>query len=228
MPIGSMVNAITVIVGSIVGMLIRRALPERIKGIIFQAVGLSTLVLAMQMSLQAGGDFLIMIFSLILGGILGEVLKLDMRLDAFGNALKSRTKIKNERFTEGLVTAFLIFCVGSMTFVGALNEGLNGDRTLIFSKAILDGFTSVVLASVYGVGVLFSALPLFVVQAGLTLLASQCRMLFPATLIVQLTAVGGVLILGIGLGLLEIKQIKTVNLLPSLLVVTLLTFIFLV
>ena len=228
MPVGSIVNATTVIVGSIIGMLIRKSLPERIKGIIFQAVGLATLVLAMQMSLQEGGDFLILIFSLILGGILGEVLKLDARLDAFGDALKSRIEIKNDRFTEGLVTAFLIFCVGSMTFVGALNEGLSGDRTLIFTKSILDGFTSIVLASVYGVGVLFSALPLFIVQAGLTLLASQFQMLFPATLIVQLTAVGGVLILGIGLGLLEIKQIKTVNLLPSLLVVTLLTFVFLV
>ncbi len=228
MPVGSIVNATTVIVGSIIGMLIRKSLPERIKGIIFQAVGLATLVLAMQMSLQEGGDFLIMIFSLILGGILGEVLKLDMRLDVFGDALKSRIKIKNDRFTEGLVTAFLIFCVGSMTFVGALNEGLSGDRTLIFSKSILDGFTSIVLASVYGVGVLFSALPLFIVQAGLTLLASQFQMLFPDALIVQLTAVGGVLILGIGLGLLEIKQIKTVNMLPSLLVVTLLTFVFLV
>jgi len=228
MPVGSIVNATTVIVGSIIGMLIRKSLPERIKGIIFQAVGLATLVLAMQMSLQEGGDFLILIFSLILGGILGEVLKLDMRLEAFGDVLKSRIKIKNERFTEGLVTAFLIFCVGSMTFVGALNEGLSGDRTLILSKSILDGFTSIVLASVYGIGVLFSALPLFIVQAGLTLLASQFQMLFPATLIVQLTAVGGVLILGIGLGLLEIKQIKTVNLLPSLLVVTLLTFVFLV
>ena len=228
MPVGSIVNATTVIVGSIIGMLIRKSMPERIKGIIFQAVGLATLVLAMQMSLQEGGDFLILIFSLILGGILGEVLKLDMRLDVFGDALKSRIKIKNDRFTEGLVTAFLIFCVGSMTFVGALNEGLSGDRTLIYSKSILDGFTSIVLASVYGVGVLFSALPLFIVQAGLTLLASQFQMLFPDALIVQLTAVGGVLILGIGLGLLEIKQIKTVNLLPSLLVVTLLTFVFLV
>ena len=228
MPVGSIVNATTVIVGSVIGMLIRKSMPERIKGIIFQAVGLATLVLAMQMSLQEGGDFLILIFSLILGGILGEVLKLDMRLDVFGDALKSRIKIKNDRFTEGLVTAFLIFCVGSMTFVGALNEGLSGDRTLIFSKSILDGFTSIVLASVYGVGVLFSALPLFIVQAGLTLLASQFQMLFPDALIVQLTAVGGVLILGIGLGLLEIKQIKTVNMLPSLLVVTLLTFVFLV
>jgi uncharacterized protein len=228
MPVGSIVNATTVIVGSIIGILIRKSLPKRIKGIIFQAVGLTTLVLAMQMSLQEGGDFLILIFSLILGGILGELLKLDMRLEAFGDVLKSRIRIKNDRFTEGLVTAFLIFCVGSMTFVGALNEGLSGDRTLIFSKSILDGFTSIVLASVYGVGVLFSALPLFIVQAGLTLLASQFQMLFPEALIVQLTAVGGVLILGIGLGLLEIKQIKTVNLLPSLLVVTLLTFVFLV
>jgi len=228
MPVGSIVNATTVIVGSIIGILIHKSLPERIKGIIFQAVGLATLVLAMQMSLQEGGDFLILIFSLILGGILGEVLKLDARLDAFGDALKSRIEIKNDRFTEGLVTAFLIFCVGSMTFVGALNEGLSGDRTLIFTKSILDGFTSIVLASVYGVGVLFSALPLFIVQAGLTLLASQFQMLFPEALIVQLTAVGGVLILGIGLGLLEIKQIKTVNMLPSLLVVALLTFVFLV
>jgi len=228
MPIGSLVNAATVIVGSILGMLVRQRLPERIRGIIFQAVGLATLVLGTQMALQVNGDFLILIFSLIFGGIVGEVLKLDGRLDALGDALKARIKVKNERFTEGLVTAFLIFCVGSMTFVGALNEGLTGDRTLILSKAILDGFTSIVLASVYGVGVLFSALPLFIVQAGLTLLAAQFQTLFPDVLIRQLTAVGGVLILGIGLGLLEIKLIKTVNLLPALAVVIVMTMLFLI
>ena len=227
MPIGSIVNAATVIVGSILGMLVRQRMPERIRGIIFQAVGLATLVLGMQMALQVEGDFLILIFSLIFGGIVGEVLKLDVRMDAFGDALKARIRIKNERFTEGLVTAFLIFCVGSMTFVGALNEGLSGDRTLILSKAILDGFTSIVLASVYGVGVLFSALPLFLIQAGLTLLAAQFQTLFPEVLIRQLTAVGGVLILGIGLNLLEIKRIKTVNLLPALAVVIIMTAIFL-
>ncbi len=228
MPIGSLVNAATVIVGSILGMLVRQRLPERIRGIIFQAVGLATLVLGTQMALQVEGDFLILIFSLIFGGILGEALRLDSRLDALGDALKARIKVKNERFTEGLVTAFLIFCVGSMTFVGALNEGLTGDRTLILSKAILDGFTSIVLASVYGVGVLFSALPLFIVQAGLTLLAAQFQTLFPDVLIRQLTAVGGVLILGIGLGLLEIKRIKTVNLLPALAVVIVMTMLFLI
>ncbi len=228
MPIGSMVNALTVILGSTVGMLVRQRLPERIRGIIFQAVGLATIILAVQMALQVEGDFLILIFSLIFGGILGELSRLDTRMDAFGDALKARINIKNERFTEGLVTAFLIFCVGSMTFVGALNEGLTGDRTLILSKAILDGFTSMVLASVYGVGVLFSALPLFLVQASLTLVAARFQMLFPDILIRQLTAVGGALILGIGLNLLEIKKIKTVNLLPALLVVIVLTVIFLI
>jgi hypothetical protein len=227
MPIGSVINAATVIAGSILGMLVRQRMPERIRGIIFQAVGLATLVLGMQMALQVEGDFLILIFSLIFGGIVGEVTKLDVRMDAFGDALKARIRIKNERFTEGLITAFLIFCVGSMTFVGALNEGLSGDRTLILSKAILDGFTSIVLASVYGVGVLFSALPLFLIQAGLTLLAAQFQTLFPEVLIRQLTAVGGVLILGIGLNLLEIKRIKTVNLLPALAVVILMTAMFL-
>jgi uncharacterized protein len=227
MPIGSIVNAATVLLGSTIGMLVRQRLPVRIKGIIFQAVGLATLVLGMQMALQVGDDFLILIFSLILGGILGEAVRLSERMDALGDALKARIRAKDERFTEGLVTAFLIFCVGSMTFVGALNEGLSGDRTLIFSKAILDGFTSMVLASVYGVGVLFSALPLFLVQASLTLLAAQFQTLFPDVLIRQLTAVGGALILGIGFNLLEIKAIKTVNLLPALLVVVILTLIFL-
>jgi uncharacterized protein len=227
MPIGSIVNALAVIFGSLTGLMVRQRLPERIRGIIFQAVGLATLVLGIHMTFQVDGQFLILIFSMILGGILGELVRLDERLERLGDALKRRIQSQDARFTEGLVTAFLIFCVGSMTFVGALNEGLNGDRTLILSKSILDGFTSIVLASVYGVGVMMSALPLFIVQAGLTLLAAQFQMLFPEIIISQLTAVGGVLILGIGLNLLEIKLIKTVNLLPSLLVVVVLTVIFL-
>jgi uncharacterized protein len=227
MPIGSIINAMTVIAGSLIGILVRRRLPERIKGIIFQAVGLATLVLGMHMTLQDAGNFLVLIFSLIFGGVIGEVVRLDERLEAFGEALKVRVNIKDARFTEGLVTAFLIFCVGSMTFVGALNEGLSGDRTLILSKSILDGFTSIVLASVYGIGVMMSALPLFLVQASLTLLAARFQTFFPEIIISQLTAVGGVLILGIGLNLLEIKLIKTVNLLPALAVVIVLTVVFL-
>jgi hypothetical protein len=225
MPLGSIVNALTVIAGSLIGLLVRNRLPQSIKAIIFQGVGLGTLVLGMSMALEVR-DFLVFIFSLILGGVLGEAARLEVRMEAFGDWLKGKVRSNNDRFTEGLITAFLIFCVGSMTFVGALNEGLSGDRTLILTKSILDGFTSIVLASVYGIGVLFSALPLFIVQAGLTLAATQLQGVLSELMIAQLTAVGGALVLGIGLNLLDIKKIKTSNLLPGLLVVIVLTLIF--
>ena len=228
MPIGSLINTATVIVGSLIGLTLRKKFPDNIKAIIFQGVGLATLVLGMQMALNIheAKHFLEVIFSLILGGILGELVHLDTRLESWGDALKAKIKVGEARFTEGLVTAFLIFCVGSMTFVGAINEGLSGDRTLILTKAILDGFTSMALASVYGVGVLFSALPLFLVQASLTLLAGQFQAFFSDNIINQMTAVGGALILGIGLNLLEIKAIKTLNLLPGIFVVVILVLIF--
>jgi uncharacterized membrane protein YqgA involved in biofilm formation len=224
-PIGSLVNALTVIIGSTIGLLAGNKLPARFKSIIFQAVGLATLVLGMQMAFEVR-NFVIFIFSLIFGAIIGEAIHLETRMEQLSEWLKARVRVKNERFTEGMITAFLIFCVGSMTFVGAINEGLTGDRTLILSKAVLDGFTSMVLASVYGVGVLFSVLPLFLVQGSLTLLATPFQTLFSEVMIAQLTAVGGALILGIGLNLLEIKKIKTMNLLPGLVVVVVLTLIF--
>ena len=224
-PIGSLVNALTVIVGSTIGLITGNKLPARYKKIIFQAVGLATLVLGMQMAFEVT-NFVVFIFSLIFGAIIGEAIHLEARMEQLSEWLKAKVRIKNERFTEGLITAFLIFCVGSMTFVGAINEGLTGDRTLILSKSVLDGFTSMVLASVYGVGVLFSVLPLFLVQSSLTLLATPFQAFFSEVMIAQLTAVGGALILGIGLNLLEIKKIKTMNLLPGLVVVVILTLIF--
>ncbi len=224
MPIGSMINALTVILGSVTGLLLRKKFPKNIQAIIFEGVGLGTLVLGMKMAFEVE-DFLVFIFSLIFGGIVGELIHLETRMEALGDMLKGKLKTQDERFTEGLVTAFLIFCIGSMTFVGALNEGLSGDRTLILTKAILDGFTSMALASVYGLGVLFSALPLFIIQASLTLLATQFQSFFSDLLIHQLTSVGGALILGIGLSLLEIKKVKTINLLPGLLVVIVLTLV---
>ncbi len=222
MPIGSLVNTGAVILGSALGLLLRSRFPEKIKVIIFQAIGLATLVLGMEMALQTG-NFLVLIFSLILGGIVGELVQLERGLERLGERLKARINAGDERFTEGLVTAFLIFCIGSMTFVGALNEGLSGDRTLIYTKALLDGFTSIALASVYGLGVIFSALPLLLIQGGISLLARQFQDFFTPLLINELTAVGGVLILGIGIGLLEIKRLRTTNLLPALLVVVILT-----
>ncbi len=225
-PIGSLVNTATVLAGSTLGLLLRERFPAKVQAIIFQAVGLASLVLGMEMALGSE-NFLILIFSLILGGILGELTDLENRMERLGETLKRRIGSDDARFTEGLITAFLLFCIGSMTFVGALNEGLTGDRTLIMTKAILDGFTSIALASVYGLGVLFSALPLLVVQGGISLLAARFQGFFTPVLITQLTAVGGVLIVGIGINLLELRKIKTTNLLPALAVVVVLTLVFL-
>jgi hypothetical protein len=225
MPVGTLVNVLTVIVGSTIGLLLRKNFPKNIQAIIFECVGLATLVLGMQMALQVE-NFLILIFSLILGGILGELIHLQTWMEGWGDILKAKIKAKDARFTEGLITAFLIFCVGSMTIMGALNEGLSGDRELLLIKSILDGFTSIALASVYGLGVLFSIVPLFLLQAGLTLLAVPLQGVLSTVIINQLTAVGGTLILGIGLSLLELKRVKTVNMLPALVVVVALTAVF--
>ncbi|MDY0018436.1 MAG: DUF554 domain-containing protein [Anaerolineae bacterium] len=224
MPVGTLINVATVLLGSTLGLLLRRRFPQAIQTIIFQSVGLATLVLGVQMALE-GENFLVLIFSLIIGGIVGELLHLDVWVESLATMLKDKIHIGEATFVEGLITAFLLFCVGSMTIVGALNEGLSADRTLLLTKSLLDGFTSIALASVYGVGVLFAVVPLFLVQGGLTLLAGQFQGLFSPLLINGLTAVGGVLILGIGLTLLELKAIKTTNLLPSLAVVVILTLL---
>lgn len=225
MPIGTIVNTLAVIVGSLIGLYLHKNLPPKIKAIVFQGIGLCTLVIGMQMALKVE-NLLLLIFSVLIGGIIGEAINLENYLERFSDFLKRKVKSTNTNFTEGLVTAFLIYCVGSMTFIGSLNEGLKGDRSLLLTKSVLDGFTSIALASTYGIGVMFSAIPLFIFQTSLTLLAAQSQGFFSQVIINQLTAVGGVLILGIGLNLLEIKKIKVTNLLPALIVVTILTIIF--
>lgn len=222
MPVGTFINIAAVLIGGTLGLLLRKSFPQNIKTIVFQGLGLCTLLIGMQMALQVK-DPLILIFSILIGGILGELVRLDKRVETLSDALKSKLKFKDQGFTEGLVTAFLIFCIGSMTIVGALNEGISGDKSLLLTKSMLDGFTSIALASTFGVGVLFSVIPMLVFQGGITVFAGLFQNLFSDILLAQLTATGGVLILGIGINLLEIKTIKVINLLPSLLVVLILT-----
>lgn len=224
MPIGTIVNTVAVILGSLLGLLLHKNLPKKIKAIVFQGIGLCTLVIGMQMALKVE-NLLVLIFSILIGGVVGETIKLDLRFESLSDFLKNKIKSKNEKFTEGLITSFLIFCIGSMTIIGAINEGIKGDRTLLFTKSILDGFTSIALASTYGVGVLFSAIPLFIFQSTLTMLAVQFQNFFSPIIINQLTATGGILILGIGINLLDIKKIKVTNLLPALVTIILLTLI---
>lgn len=225
MPIGTLINIIAVIVGSTVGLLLGSRFSEKIKIISFQALGLISLLIGMQMALKVENP-LTLIFAVLIGAMIGEIINLERIFDTAGNFLKQKVKSKNTNFTEGLVTAFLIFCVGSMTFVGSINEGVSGDRSLLLTKSVLDGITSIALASTFGIGVIFSIIPMLIFQGGLTLFAGLFQPLFTPSLTNQLTATGGILILGIGINLQEIKKIKVISMLPALLVSILLTLIF--
>lgn len=221
LPVGTLVNVAAVIVGGTVGLILNDRLPLRIKSIVFQGLGLCTLAIGMSMALKMVNPVAI-IFSVLFGGIIGAGLRLEERFEHFGDWLKSKVKSKNEMFTDGMVTAFLIFCVGSLTILGAFDEGLRGDTTLLFTKSMLDGFASIALAATYGVGVVFSIIPLFIYQYGLTLFAGAAQSFFTEPMIAQLTATGGLLIIGIGINLLELKRIPLTNFLPALVLAVLL------
>ena len=227
LPIGTLVNMFTVFIGSLIGVWLQQAFPPNIKVILFQAIGLATILIGIQMSLKMpDGYLLILIFSLVIGGIIGELLSIDQFLKGLGEQLKSSLNIGDEKFTDGLVTASLLFCVGSMVIVGAIEEGISGNRELLMVKSTLDGVSSIVFASTYGIGILFAIFPLFFIQGGMTILARQMKPFFTTTIIDQISAVGGLLILAIGIKLLNLGTINIENLLPSLLVIVFLTWIF--
>lgn len=227
LPIGTFINMATIIVGSLIGLWLQQSFPLNIKAIVFQAIGLATLLIGIQMSLKMPeGYLLVLIFSLIIGGIIGELLQLDLQLQALGESLKTSLDIGDEKFTEGLITASLLYCVGSMVIVGAIEEGISGNRELLMVKSTLDGVSSIAFASTYGVGVLFSIFPMLLIQGGMTILAARIKPFFTETIIAQLTSVGGLLILGIGIELLNLGDISIENLLPSLLVIVFFTWIY--
>lgn len=168
-----------------------------------------------------------MIFSIVLGAIIGEALKLDVQMNRLGDGLKKFTGGQSARFSEGFVTAFLLFCMGSMTVLGAFEEGLGGKPNLLLAKSLLDGISAIALAAAFGFGVLFSVIPLLLYQGGLTLLAAFLGQLFSEAIINELSAVGGILLIGLGLNILEIKSIKVLNMIPALIVAVILAYFFL-
>ena len=223
--IGTIINALAVVIGSIVGLILHNKLPEKITKTTFQAIGLFTLFLGISMALKTE-HLIIMIFSIIIGTIIGEVLDIDNFINKISEYMKKKIKSKNEKFTEGFITAFLLYCMGSMTILGAIEEGLGGIPTLLISKSALDGFSSIALAASLGAGVLFSAIPLLLFQGGLTLFASFFQNILSDIVINELTAVGGLILIGLGINILEIKKLKILNLLPSLIIVVILSYFF--
>jgi hypothetical protein len=223
--IGTLINVATVLIGGFIGLLFHNKTPKKIETIVFQALGLFTLALGAKMSI-GGEKFLLIVFSLILGSVFGEWIDLEGKTKAFGDKIKQKSKINSQHFSEGLVTAFLIFCVGSMTILGAIEEGLGNPPNLLVTKAIMDGFTAIILASTFGIGVLFSVIPLFLLQGGLTLLAVYAQPYLNDSIINELTATGGILLIGLGINILDIKKIRVLNMIPALLIIIVLTFVF--
>jgi len=224
MPIATLVNAAAIILGSLMGVLLGRNFPDRVRTIVYQGIGLCVLAIGLDMALQYD-NIILVVFSVLMGALTGELLKLDEKMTSLGDWLKSRIKSKDARFTDGFVTASLIFCIGSMAILGSIDEGIRGDRTVLLTKSILDGFISIPLAATYGIGVLFSALPILLYQGSITIAASQSQAFFSPEIITQITSVGGLLIMGIGLSLLDVKKINVTNLLPSIVYVVLFTLI---
>ncbi|MHC1716388.1 MAG: DUF554 domain-containing protein [Candidatus Dojkabacteria bacterium] len=224
-PLGTIINIVAVILGSSIGLIIRNKLPEKYKKTIFQGIGLFTIVLGISMALPIPNP-LIIIFSILIGGLIGTFLKVEDRLENLSSVIKRELNLKDSQFNEGLITAFLIYCIGSMTILGAINEGIKGDSSLLMTKSVLDGFTSIALSSTFGIGVMFSTIPMLIFQGGLTVLASLFGNFFTESLIQYLSCTGGILILGIGFNLLEIKKISILNLLPSLIIVVILFLLF--
>ncbi|MCB1776058.1 MAG: DUF554 domain-containing protein [Candidatus Competibacteraceae bacterium] len=214
--LGTLVNTGAVVVGSAVGLTAGTWLPERIKSILMQALGLAVVAIGLRMALEAQ-HALLAIGCLLLGGVTGELLRIEQCLDNLAETLRRMLRSDSSRFVEGFVTASLLYLTGAMTIVGSIQDGTLGDPSVLLIKALLDGVASVTLASSLGIGVMFSALPVFLVQGSITLLAAQLAFLSQPTVLDAINATGGLLILGIGVNLLEISRIHIGNLLPALL-----------
>jgi len=230
---GTLLNTATVIAGSLVGIFLHTRLPQRLTEIAFQAIGLFTLLLGFTMAAQTR-HILILILAIVSGALIGELIDIDKYLNRFGDWLKKRLRRASERlclpgtlrFSEGLVAAFLLFCMGSMTVLGAIEEGMGKPPNLFLAKSLLDGFAAIALAAGLGVGVLFSAVPLLLYQGGLTLLASSLHKVLSDPVVNEMSAVGGLVLIGLGINILEIKKLKVSNMLPGLVIAGLLAHLF--
>ena len=218
--IGTIVNVAAIIVGSLAGFLVKGRLPERFQNIVMQGISLAVLIIGLQMafSVESTKGTLVVIFSLVIGGIIGEILRVESRLEGFGELIQKRFGSDDGLFVQGFVQSSLIYCVGAMAIMGAIQDGLNNDPSILFTKSLLDGTASVAFSATFGIGVLFSSIPVLLYQGSITLLASWAQKILNQDVVAMMTATGGLLIMAIGLNMLLSAEIKIGNLLPSIFV----------
>jgi hypothetical protein len=218
--LGTIVNALAIIAGSLTGILFSRGIPEHYKVTVQNGVGLSVVLIGVKSALVAD-NLLVVIFSIVIGAIFGELARIENRLEQLGNFLEKKVSGINgsnreSSFAKGFVTASLVFCVGSMAIVGSLESGLTGNHQTLFAKSVLDGVTSIIFASTMGLGVIFSAAAVFLYQGAITLTAVFMKSFLVTTTIEEMTSTGGLLILAIGLNMLGVTRIRVGNMLPAI------------
>lgn len=222
---GSFINIFTILLGSFIGIIVRKNLNENLKSFFFNIAGVVTLVIGIHMSLSMK-NLIIVVLSVFIGGFIGQILNFEDKINNIVENIKNKLQIKEHHFTEGFLTASLIFCIGSMAIIGSIDSGIRGDHTVLITKSILDGFMSAILSSTFGIGVLFSFIPVFVYQGTITFFASILQVFLSDFMIEQLTATGGILIIGLSLVLLKLKEIKMMNLSFALIIVVLLSYLY--
>ena len=212
--LGTIVNSLAIIIGGIIGVLFKNFIPVKYADSINKASGLAVIAVGIQLMLK-GNNMTLMIISVILGTFIGEIIRIETRLNNAGDYLQKRFVKSGNDLSSGFVTCTLIFCVGSMAIVGSIQSGLVGNHEILFAKSILDGIISMTMAVTLGVGVCLSALSVFLYQGTITLLAQSLQSVLNDIVIAEMTSVGGILIMAIGLNFLEIKRIKVGNMIPA-------------
>lgn len=211
--LGTIVNALAILVCGSIGTMFGSKFKERYSSIVLNAIALSVLLVGLLSAIKTE-NVLLLIISMAVGSLIGEFINIEKRLNHFGDSLQKKFSSGKHNIAEGFVMATLVYCIGSMAILGSIESGVNGDHTTLFAKAILDGVSSLVFASTLGIGVAFSAVSVFLYQGIITLLASQMDFL-TAPAIRELSAVGGLLIMTIGLNILDVTKIKVGNMLPA-------------
>jgi len=202
-------------------MLFHKEIPRRIEKIIVQAIGLATCAIGISMIVKLS-DVIALVLGLLIGAIFGELMRLEERLNEFAGMVKSKFSHDDDCFIEGMVTAFITFCIGPMTIVGSIEDGL-GNPSILFAKSVLDGFMAIAYSASLGVGVIFSTIPMLLYQGSIALIASMIKITISTSTLNTLTATGGSILLGLGIKLLKIKDLKITNLLPALVIAPLIT-----
>ncbi len=215
--LGSLVNATAIVAGTGVGLFAKHRFSQKYADVSVHALGLFTLVLGISMGIQTK-HIMIVIFSLVSGSIIGQFLDLESLFARAGESLKKKLNNQGSTFTEGFVTASLLYCTGSMAVLGSFQEGMGHFPVLLLAKSAMDGVISIAFAISLGLGVLFSAIPVFLYQGILTLFAGTLQGVLSEAMITEISAVGGVLLIGVSLSILNIKHVQVMNMLPSMIV----------